>query len=195
MHIHAVALLLTTLLLPVNQDPAGNWKMTIKVGHVGEGLRTVILEVTEEPEKGGYKGQITSMQNRMTHADEVSFEGDTLTVWYGSYEYTLQIDGDSASGTVTSPSGTQDVTAKRQDTQLFAGDTPEPYQKTWNGTIERTEDGYSIVTRRNTFSFTNPDAFAEQLTGLAGNDASVTGLWRTDKIEILTIEAWERNRR
>lgn len=87
MHIHAVALLLTTLLLPVNQDPAGNWKMTIKVGHVGEGLRTVILEVTEEPEKGGYKGQITSMQNRMTHADEVSFEGDTLTVWYGSYEY------------------------------------------------------------------------------------------------------------
>ncbi len=183
MLIHGFMLALTALLLPVDQNPAGNWKMTIKVGHVGEGLRTVILEVTEDSDGNGYQGQLTSMQNRMTHADEVTFEGQTLTVWY------------DAAGTVTSPSGTQDVTAKRQETQLFAGDAPEPYQKTWRGAIEKDGDAYTIVTRRNTFAFTNPDTFAEELASLAGNDASITGLWRIDKIEILAIAAWERNRR
>lgn len=189
---YALVALLTTLLVPVDQDPVGNWKMTIKVGHVGEGLRTVILEVTEDGD--GYQGQLTSMQNRMTHADEVTFDGETLTVWYGSYEYDLKIDGDSAAGTVTSPAGTQDVTAERQDTQLFAGDAPEPYQKTWNGKVEKLEGGWAIVTRRNTFHFTNADAFEEQLSSFADGDASITGLWRVDKIEILSIEPWERRR-
>lgn len=195
MPLHGLALVLATLVLPVDQDPIGNWKMTIQVGHVGEGLRTVILEVTENDDGAGYEGQITSMQNRLTDADEVSFDGDVLTVWYGSYHYELRIDGDSAAGTVTSPSGTQDVTANRQETQLFAGDAPEPYQKTWNGAIEKKDDGYAIVTRRNTFYFTNSDAFANQLASFSGGDVSLTGLWRVDKIEILAIEAWERNRR
>lgn len=190
-----VLALLLTFILPVDQNPTGNWKMTIQVGHVGEGLRTVILEITENGEGDGYRGQLTSMQNRMTDADEVTFEGDVLTVWYGSYEYELTVDGDSASGTVTSPTGTQDVTAKRQDTQLFAGDAPEPYQKTWRGTLERQEEGYKIVTRRNTFGFVNADAFAEELESFTDKDASVTGLWRIDKIEILSIEPWERRRR
>jgi hypothetical protein len=188
-----IVLLLTTLLLPVEQDPTGNWKMTIKVGHLGEGLRTVILEISEEDE--GYKGQLTSMQNRMTDADEVTFDGEVLTIWYGSYEYKLKIDGDTASGSVTSPAGTQEVTANRQTSQLFAGDAPEPYQKTWRGTLEKQEDGYAIVTRRNTFNFINADAFEEQLSSLVDQDATVTGLWRIDKIEILTIEPWERGRR
>jgi hypothetical protein len=185
--------LLTTLLLPVEQDPTGNWKMTIKVGHLGEGLRTVILEINEEDE--GYKGQLTSMQNRMTDADEVTFDGEVLTIWYGSYEYKLKIDGDTASGSVTSPAGTQEVTANRQTSQLFAGDAPEPYQKTWRGTLEKQEDSYAIVTRRNTFNFINADAFEEQLSSLVDQDATVTGLWRIDKIEILAIEPWERGRR
>ena len=194
---HVVALLLTTLLLPVDQDPTGNWKMTIKVGHLGEGLRTVILEITEEDEDegDGYKGQLTSMQNRMTDADEVTFDGETLTVWYGSYEYELKIEGDTASGSVISPAGTQDVTANRQTSQLFAGDAPEAYQKTWRGTVEKQEDGYAIVTRRNTFNFINADAFEEQLSSFVDQDATITGLWRIDKIEILAIEPWERRRR
>ena len=192
---HVVAVLLTTLLLPVpvDQDPTGNWKMTIKVGHVGEGLRTVILEITQEGD--GYRGQLTSMQNRMTDADEVTFDGQTLTVWYGSYEYELKIEGDSASGTVMSPAGTQNVTANRQESQLFAGDTPEPYQKTWRGKVEKQEDGYAIVTRRNTFHFVNAGAFDEQLSSFVDQDAVITGLWRIDKIEILAIEPWERRRR
>ncbi len=190
---YVVALLLTTLLLPVDQDPTGNWKMTIKVGHLGEGLRTVILEITKEGE--GYKGQLTSMQNRMTDADEVTFDGETLTVWYGSYEYKLKIEGDSAQGSVMSPAGTQDVTANRQSSQLFAGDTPEPYQKTWRGTIEKQQDGYTIVTRRNAFDFINADAFDEQLLSFVDQDAVITGWWRIDKIEILSIEPWARRRR
>lgn len=190
---HVIVLLLTTLLLPVEQDPTGNWKMTIKVGHLGEGLRTVILEITKEDD--GYQGQLTSMQNRMTDADEVTFDDGMLTIWYGSYEYKLKIDGDTASGTVTSPAGTQEVTANRQTSQLFAGDAPEPYQKTWRGTLEKQEDGYAIVTRRNTFNFTNADAFEEQLSSFVDQDATITGLWRIDKIEILSIESWERGRR
>ena len=192
---HVLALLLTTLLLPVDQDPTGNWKMTIKVGHLGEGLRTVILEITGNDE--GYTGQLTSMQNRMTDADEVTFDGEMLTVWYGSYEYKLEIEGDTASGSVISPAGTQDVTANRQASQLFAGDAPEPYQKTWRGTVEKQEDGYGyvIVTRRNTFSFINTDAFEEQLSSFVDHDAMITGFWRIDKIEILSIEPWERRRR
>ncbi len=194
---HVVALLLTMLVLPFDQDPTGNWKMTIKVGHLGEGLRTVILEITRagENEGDGYKGQLTSMQNRMTDADEVTFDGETLTVWYGSYEYKLKIEGDSASGSVTSPAGTQDVTANRQASQLFAGDTPEAYRKTWRGTVENQENGYAIVTRRNTFYFINAEAFDEQLSSFIDQDATITGLWRIDKIEILAIEPWERRRR
>jgi len=190
-----VALLLTTFLFAVDQDPTGNWKMTIKVGHLGEGLRTVILEITKESDGDGYKGQLTSMQNRMTDADEVTFDGETLTVWYGSYEYKLKIEGDSAQGSVMSPAGTQDVTANRQSSQLFAGDTPEPYQKTWRGTIEKQQDGYTIVTRRNAFDFINADAFDEQLLSFVDQDAVITGWWRIDKIDILSIEPWERRRR
>ncbi len=190
-----VALLLTTFLFAVDQDPTGNWKMTIKVGHLGEGLRTVILEITKESDGDGYKGQLTSMQNRMTDADEVTFDGETLTVWYGSYEYKLKIEGDSAQGSVMSPAGTQDVTANRQSSQLFAGDTPEPYQKTWRGTIEKQQDGYTIVTRRNAFDFINADAFDEQLLSFVDQDAVITGWWRIDKIEILSIEPWARRRR
>jgi len=169
--------------------------MTIKVGHLGEGLRTVILEITKESDGDGYKGQLTSMQNRMTDADEVTFDGETLTVWYGSYEYKLKIEGDSAQGSVMSPAGTQDVTANRQSSQLFAGDTPEPYQKTWRGTIEKQQDGYTIVTRRNAFDFINADAFDEQLLSFVDQDAVITGWWRIDKIEILSIEPWARRRR
>ena len=184
----------TSLLLApaAEPNPVGNWKMTLTVGHIGEALRTVILEVTEDGEQ--YKAQLTSMQNRMTEADEVTFEDDLLTVYYGSYEYKLTIDGDTASGTVASPAGTQDVTANRQQTQLFAGDAPEPYQKTWRGSVEKTADGYRIATRRHTFDFLNADAFEEELESFVGKGVSITGFWRVDIIEIHSIEPWERRR-
>jgi len=173
------------LFVTPSDGPVGNWKMVIKVGHVGEGLRTVILEVSEADD--GYHGQLTSMQNRMTDADEVTFDNDVLTVWYGSYEYELTIDGDTAAGTVTSPAGTQQVTAKRQESQLFAGDAPEPYQKTWRGKVERRDDAYVIVTRRNTFELGNASDHEQALSELSGVDVTVTGLWRVDKIEIVSI--------
>ncbi len=187
--ITSASLLLATA---VEQNPVGNWKMTIEVGHIGEALRTVILEVTENGEQ--YKAELTSMQNRMTEADEVTFEDDLLTVYYGSYEYKLAIEGDTATGTVVSPAGTQDVTARRQQTQLFAGDAPEPYQKIWRGSLEKDEDGYKIVTRRHTFGFVNADAFEKQLESFVGKGVAITGFWRVDKIEIHTIEPWERRR-
>ncbi len=191
----ALLTLITTSLLiapTAEQNPVGNWKMTIQVGHIGEALRTVILEVTENG--GEYKAELTSMQNRMAEADEVMFEDDLLTVYYGSYEYELVIDGDTATGTVVSPAGTQDVTANRQQTQLFAGDTSKPYVKTWRGSVEKIDGGYEIATRRHRFTFLNAAAFEEELESFVGKGVAITGYWRVDTIEIHTIEPWERRR-
>ncbi len=174
------------LLAPPTERPTGNWNLTLKVGHRGEGLRTVVLEVQEK--EGGYTGRLTSMQNRMVDADEVTFLGKTLTVVYGSYRYELEIEGDAATGTVASPAGTQEVTAKRQSTQLFAGDDPAPYQKTWSGRIETGEGGFAVVTRRHRFGFTNGDEYRKQLEGMVGQEVEITGLWRVDRIEIQKIE-------
>jgi hypothetical protein len=90
--------------------------------------------------------------------------------------------------TVTSPAGTQEVTARRQETQLFAGDDPEPYQKKWSGTIEKRPEGFVIVTRRHTFGFTNADGFHDELQSFVSKEVAVTGLWRVDRIEIQKIE-------
>ncbi len=174
------------LLSPSAEAATGNWNLTLKVGHRGEGLRTVVLEVKEKD--GGYSGRLTSMQNRMVDADEVAFDGKTLTVVYGSYRYELEIEGNTATGTVASPAGTQQVTAKRQSTQLFAGDEPAAYQKTWSGRIEPRDGGFAVVTRRHSFGFTNADAFREELEGLVGQEVEITGLWRVDRIEIQKIE-------
>jgi hypothetical protein len=180
-----IAEILGLLLLSSPETPAGNWNMTIKVGNRGEGLRTVVLEV--EAEESGYSGRLTSMQNRMVDADEVTFDGKTLTVVYGSYRYELEIEGDTAKGSVTSPSGTQEVEAKRQATQLFAGDEPPPYQKTWSGHIEAGDGGFAIVTRRHRFSFLNADSFRDELEGVVGQEVEIIGLWRVDRIEIQEI--------
>jgi len=174
------------LLAPPAEVAAGNWNMTLRVGHRGEGIRTVVLEVKEKD--GGYSGRLTSMQNRMVDADEVTFEDDTLTVVYGSYRYELEIEGDAATGTVSSPAGTQEITARRQSTQLFAGDDPAAYQKTWSGRIEAKDGNFAVVTRRHSFGFTNEDAFRDELEGMVGKEAEITGLWRVDRIEIQTIE-------
>jgi hypothetical protein len=181
--IFAVAAL---LLGPRAEAPAGNWNMTLKVGHRGEGLRTVVLEIKEKD--GAYSGRLTSMQNRMVDADEVSFDGETLTVVYGSYRYELEIVGDTATGTVASPAGTQEVTAKRQSTQLFAGDQPPAYQKTWSGRIEARDGAFTVATRRHSFGFTNAEAFRHELEGMVGKEVEITGLWRVDRIEIQKIE-------
>jgi hypothetical protein len=174
------------LLAAAADSPVGNWKMTIKVGNRGEGLRTVVLEVQEKG--GGYTGRITSMQNRMVDADAVEFDGTTLSVVYGSYRYEIEVEGDTANGTVASPAGTQEVTAKRQSTQLFAGDDPAAYQRTWSGKIERGDSGFAVATRRHRFLFTNADEFRAELEGMVEKEVEITGVWRVDRIEIQKIE-------
>jgi hypothetical protein len=146
----------------------------------------VVLEVGETD--GAYQGRLTSMQNRMVDADEVSFDGKRLTVVYGSYRYELEVEGDTAKGTVESPAGTQEVTARRQSTQLFAGDEPPAYQKTWSGRIEARDGAFTVATRRHDFGFTNAEAFRDELEGMVGKDVEITGLWRVDRIEIQKIE-------
>lgn len=174
------------LLSPSAEVATGNWNLTLKVGHRGEGLRTVVLEVKEKD--GGYSARLTSMQNRMVDADEVTFDGRTVTVVYGSYRYELEIEGDTATGTVASPAGTQEVAAKRQSTQLFAGDDPAAYQKSWSGRIEARDGSFAVVTPRHGFGFTNADAFRDELEGMVGQEVEITGLWRVDRIEIQKIE-------
>ena len=101
-------------------------------------------------------------------------------------EYELEIDGDTATGTMVSPAGSQDVTAHRQLTQLFADDAPGPYEKTWRG--------YEIVTRHRRFTFLNADAFEDELESFVGKGVAITGFWRVDEIETHSIEPWERRR-
>ncbi len=128
------------------------------------------------------------MQNRMVDVDEVTFDEKTLIVVYGSYRYELEIDGDTAKGSVISPSGTQEVEAKRQSTQLFAGDEPPPYQKTWLGRIEAGDGGFALVTGRHRFGFFNADSFRQELEGVVGQEVEIVGLWRVDRIEIQKIQ-------
>jgi len=80
-----------------------------------------------------------------------------------------------------------DVTAKRQSTQLFAGDEPAAYQKTWAGRIEIGDGAFTVVTRRHSFGFTNADAFRDELEGMVGQEVEIIGLWRVDRIEIQKI--------
>ena len=87
-----------------------------------------------------------------------------------------------------STDGTQQIAAKRQQTQLFVGDEPPPLRKTWRGKIEKIDGEWKVVTRRGSFGFVNADAHAERLSELAGTDTNVDGWWRVNRIEIVSLE-------
>ena len=174
-------------------DPTGVWNLTFKVGHIGEGLRTVIIDVDRDGDR--LTAFVNGRQNRMVEADEVSFDGGVLRVIYGSYEYVLTIGDQDATGSVSSPTGTQEVTATRQESRLFAGDEPPPLEKTWRGDLTRDGGALVLRTRRSTFQFLNATEFVDQLGALEDEYVSIAGQWIVDKIRIEAIAIAERPRR
>lgn len=188
-------------------DPVGIWnlKTSLLADKPTKGVRASLLKVEEE--SGRLSAQITSIRNTFLDVQEFRVTGDQMFVRFGAYAYDLQIEGDQISGTVTSPAGTQQVEGLRQSSMLFVGETPEPFSSTRVGTIGhrtsfapppdepdpvewlrsriRSPSDFALIVRDGVaVTFTNPEAFADQLLGYAGKRVDFTGTWVGDKLRI-----------
>lgn len=191
------------------QDPLGVWNLKVRVGNVGQGLRTVLLKVEKDAD-GGLKGTISDLRNDMRPTEKLTFEKDVLTVEYGAYTYVLKVVGDTVTGTVANPTGTQNITGERQATTLYFGDKVAPLQKEWSGILgprtaapppgEKNTESWAkplvsgpgdvvLWSRRVKVEFTNAAAHEAALMELVGKNVVIAGTWRTDKLEIDTIKA------
>lgn len=190
------------------QDPVGVWNLRIRVGNIGEGFRTVLVRVERRGDT--LMAQASGVTPDFRDVEEFSYQGDTLRFATGAYEYELVVKGDTATGTVTSPAGRQEVTGTRQASLGFGGDVPEVLRKTWTGVIgHRTEgpppgdaadpvswlkqrvknaDDLVLWQRRVPVSFANAGQYQADLINLAGNSVVVDGAWRTDRIEIASVK-------
>lgn len=171
------------------QSPVGNWNVKVKVGHVGEGIRTVILKISKA-EDGEYNIKMSKMSGKLDDIDELEIKSENeLFMVMGSYEYTLKFEGDKVTGTVVSPAGKQNVTGARQKSVRLLGDEVDPLRRSWRGTIERRDGKLMMVSRRgfDTF-FTNVEEFEGDLKKFEGKTVRVTGWWIKTKIKIQEIE-------
>jgi hypothetical protein len=203
----AVCLFLGSASAAAAEDPVGIWNLKIRVGKVGQGLRTVLLKVDRAGET--LTAHVSGLSNELRPADRFSFERDTMVVEYGAYTYKLKLQGNQVRGTVSSPSGSQEVEGTRQETLSFFGDTPEPFAKEWTGVLgprsgpppqderdpaawvkSRISSPNDLVLwmRRTSVDFTNAPKFSEALLQHAGRTVSIAGTWRTDRIEIDQIK-------
>src|SRR5688572_21850880 len=100
--------------LEAQSRPEGVWNIRSHdmTDRATGGVRVVLLQVRDE--SGTLAAYITSIRNTFMPVDEFSYRGRTMRVVFGSYEYTLRLDGDELTGTVVSPLGTQDVEGIRQ---------------------------------------------------------------------------------
>lgn len=211
LHLAFVLAALGGLALPLfaAQDPVGVWNLKLRVGHVGEGIRIVLLEVTKPNDK--LSARMSSLSGKMQDVDELKFEKGILTVVMGDYTYRLKFDNEKVTGTVTSPAGPQDITGTRQSSLRLLGDTAPPLRRAWSGRVSdthcgakhsmddavactkacaKTADDLVLITGTNLVTrFTNPQEFADALMGSAGKPVRITGLWLTDKIKIEKVVA------
>ncbi len=176
--------------LKAEEGPVGNWNIKVKVGHVGEGIRVVVLQVKES--SAGFTAMMSKLNGRMDDVDELTYnkENGSLAMTFGSYEYNLMFEGDSLRGTVMSPTGEQTVTGSRQDSLRLHGDAVEPLRRSWTGTIQNLDGTLLLKTRRgfDTY-FVNADEFMDQLKEFEGKSIRVTGWWIKTKIKIQKLEA------
>lgn len=190
------------------EDPVGVWNLRIRVGNIGEGFRTVLVRVERRGDV--LVAQASGVTPELRNVDDFSFRDDTLRFAAGAYEFELAIKGDTVTGTVTSPSGRQDVTGTRQKGLGFGGDVPEVLRKTWTGVIghrtdgpppadapdpiawleqrTKTADDVVLWQRRVPVGFTNAALYQSALIDLAGKSVVVDGAWRTDRIEIAALK-------
>jgi hypothetical protein len=199
--------------LEAQAGPVGVWNVRSQdqTDRATGGVRVVLLRVQDE---GGQLGaEMTSIRNTFLPVDEFRYEAGTLRVVFGSYTYTLRIDGDRLAGTLVSPLGTQPIEGERQHRGLmYVGDEPEPFQTTRAGVlghrtlleppatesdpagwvknrIASVEDLALVVGRRAKMAvgFTNARDFERELLAHAGQTVTVVGTRVGDRLQIESI--------
>lgn len=165
----------------------GNWNIRIKVGHVGEGLRMVVLQIKEA--NGKFDVRMSKLNGKLDDVDEVAYKSGMLTVVQGAYEYTLKFEGNAVTGKVVSPAGYQDITGVRQESVRLMGDEGLPLHREWLGKIDKRDGQFVLVTRNYDLSFNNAADFQNDLEAVVGKEVNLVGWWVKTKIKIDKFEA------
>ena len=195
-------------------SPVGVWNIQSNdmTDRATGGVRVVLLRVEEQGDD--LEAEITSIRNTFMPVDEIRYDDGTMHVTYGSYAYTLRVDGDRLTGTVTSPLGTQQVEGQKQHrTLMYVGDegiefrtqrtgilglatdtsgpmNDDPNAKAWvTGRMSSVDDLALLNGRaRVPVRFANAREHEARLRELAGSRVTVVGVWVGDKILIESIE-------
>jgi hypothetical protein len=197
------------------QSPVGVWNIQSNdmTDRATGGVRIVLLRV--EQQGRDLAAEITSIRNTFMPVDEIRYDDGTMHVTYGSYAYTLHVDGDRLTGTVTSPLGTQEVEGQKQHrTLMYVGDegiefrtertgilglatdtsgpmNEDPNPKAWVTSRMSSVDDLALLNGRARVPvrFANARDYEAQLRELAGSRVTVVGTWVGEKILIESIEA------
>jgi hypothetical protein len=195
-------------------DPTGVWNIQSNdmTDRATGGVRVVLLKV--EQQGRDLAAEITSIRNTFMPVDEIRYDDGTLHVSYGSYEYTLRVNGDRLTGTMTSPLGTQEVEGQKQHrTLMYVGDegiefrtrrtgvlglaadnsgpaNDDPNPKAWVTSRMSSVDDLALLNGRARVpvQFANAREYEAQLRELAGSRVTVVGVWQGEKIVIESIE-------
>ncbi|MBM3264065.1 MAG: hypothetical protein FJY97_11660 [candidate division Zixibacteria bacterium] len=167
------------------EKPAGNWNLKIKVGHVGEGIRMVVLQIRET--NGKFDAVMSKLNGKLDTVDEVSYKNGLMTIAQGAYAYALRFEGDTLKGKVVSPAGEQTVSGIRQDSIRLMGDETAPLHRAWRGKIERRDNEYLLITRSYELQFSNAEVFKADLEKNADKEVDMSGWWVKTKIRIEKI--------
>ena len=111
-------------------DVVGIWNLEMR--QVAEratgGVRNVLLRVQEVD--GRLQAEITSPRNNFLDVDSFQYADGTVSVEFGAYEYSLNLEAGGLTGTVFSPVDTLRVVGTRQQGTMYAGDEPEEFHTT-----------------------------------------------------------------
>jgi hypothetical protein len=196
------------------QSPTGVWNIQSNdmTARATGGVRVVLLRVEQQGRE--LAAEITSIRNTFMPVDAIRYDDGTMHVSYGSYEYTLRVDGDRLTGTMESPLGTQQVEGQRQKRPLmYVGDegiefrtrrtgvlglaadpsgpvNDDPNPKAWVTSRMDSVDDLALLNGRARVpvQFANAREHEAQLRALAGSRVTVVGTWVGEKIVIESIE-------
>jgi hypothetical protein len=199
--------------LAAQESPVGVWNIRSNdlTARATGGVRVVLLRV--EQAGRDYDAEMTSIRNTFAPVDEFEYDDGEMQVTFGSYVYTLEIDGDRVTGKLESPLGTQEIEGQRQSrTLMYVGDegidfrttrtgvlglateagppTDAPDPHAWVTSRARTLDDLALLNGRARVPvrFTNAQEFERQLRELAGARVTIVGVWEGERIRIESIE-------
>lgn len=201
--------------LEAQSSPLGVWNIRSNdmTDRATGGVRVVLLRVEEENRE--LKAEITSIRNTFMPVDEFRWDDGTMHVTFGSYAYTLRVDGEHLTGTLASPLGTQQIEGERQHrTLMYVGDdgiafrtqrtgilgvatdpsgpmNDDPNPRAWVTSRLSSVDDVALLNGRARVPvrFANAREFEAELRELAGTRVTVVGVWVGEKIRIESIEA------